>query len=139
MSFPAPDSNSDSGSSEEISEKHQGELFETAPPPWELAAQDDVALASVVFSEAPHGPYDYRIPDEMRDDLQAGMRVHVPLGRRKKPITGWCIETKQGKAAHRTLRDVAQVIDLEPLCDAPLVRLVMWMSHYYQAPIWTSL
>ena len=29
---------------------HQGELFETEPPPWELAAQDDVALASIVFS-----------------------------------------------------------------------------------------
>ena len=150
MSSPFPDPNSDNGNSEFGSsgdgdpltpqsivspkEKQQGELFETAPPPWELAAQDDVALASVVFSEAPHGPYDYRIPDEMRDELQAGMRVQVPLGRRKKPITGWCIETKQGKAAHRTLRDVAQVIDIEPLCDPPLVRLVLWMSHYYQAP-----
>lgn len=114
--------------------QQQGELFETAPPPWELAAQDDVALASVVFSEAPHGPYDYRIPDSMRDDLVAGMRVKVPLGRRKKPIIGWCTETKQGKAAHRSMRDIAELLDDEPLCDAPLVRLVLWMSHYYQAP-----
>ena len=137
--FPsAPDPNSNDGGMNEQGERptgsHQGELFETQPPPWELAAQDDVALASVVFSEAPHGPYDYRIPDDMREDLQPGMRVRVPLGRRKKPIAGWCIETKQGKASHRGLRDVAQVVDGEPLCDAALVRLVMWMSHYYQAP-----
>ena len=124
----------ESQSQQDHSNQHQGELFETEPPPWELADQDDVALASVVFSEAPHGPYDYRIPDEMRDELQPGMRVKVPLGRRKKPITAWCTETKQGKAVHRTLRDVAELIDDEPLCDPPLVRLVLWMSHYYQAP-----
>jgi primosomal protein N' (replication factor Y) len=113
---------------------HQVELFETRPPPWELAVQDDVAVASVVFSEAPYGPYDYRIPDSMRDDLKAGMRVRVPLGKRRKPITGWCTEIKLGSSVQRSLRDVAEVIDDEPLCDPPLVRLVMWMSHYYQAP-----
>lgn len=113
----------------------QGELFETAPPPWELAAQDDVAIAKIVFSEEPHGPYDYRIPESMRDDLEAGMRVRVPLGRRKKLTTAWCIETSFGTPASRRLKDVAELVDTEPLCDAPLVRLVMWMSHYYQAPI----
>ncbi|KAA1260758.1 Primosomal protein N' [Rubripirellula obstinata] len=112
----------------------QEELFETAPPPWELAVQDDVATATIVFSEAPHGPYDYRIPDEMRDDLKPGMRVKVPLGHRKKAMIGWCTETKMGSSASRTLRDVSEVLDDDPLCDAHLVRLVMWMSHYYQAP-----
>lgn len=119
--------------SRQADSKHQGELFETAPPPWELAAMEDVAIAKVVFSEAPHGPYDYRIPESMRDDLEPGMRIKVPLGRRKKPTTGWCIEINIGAAA-RTLKDVAEIIDQEPLCDPPLVRLVMWMSHYYQAP-----
>lgn len=113
---------------------HQVELFETKPPPWELAVDDDVAVAAVVFSEAPHGPYDYRIPDDMRAKLQPGMRVKVPLGRRKRPISGWCIETKMGSSAQRSLRDVSDLLDEEPLCDPPLVRLVTWMSHYYQAP-----
>ncbi len=113
---------------------HQGELFETAPPPWELAAEDDVAIASIVFSEAPYGPYDYRIPDELRDTLHPGMRVRVPLGRRRKLITGWCIETQFGSAASRSLRDVVEILDEQPLCDRPLVRLVLWMSQYYLAP-----
>ena len=112
----------------------QGELFETEPPPWELAAEDDVALASIVFSEAPHGPYDYRIPDSLREILQPAMRVRVPLGRRKKLTLGWCTEVKNGASVHRTLRDIAEVVDDEPLCDPPLVRLVLWISHYYQAP-----
>jgi primosomal protein N' (replication factor Y) len=113
---------------------HQVELFETATPPWELSAQDDVAVASVVFSEAPHGPYDYRIPDAMRDSLKPGMRVQVPLGKRRRPITGWCTQTSLASSAERSLRDVAAVLDEQPLCDSSLVRLVMWMSHYYQAP-----
>ena len=116
----------------------QVELFETAPPPWELAAADDVAVAKIVFSESPHGPFDYKIPDAERDRLQPGMRVRVPLGKRKRPMTGWCIETKIGSEAGKlgagTLREVAEVMDDAPLCDAALVRLVMWMSRYYLCP-----
>ncbi|TWU59316.1 Primosomal protein N' [Rubripirellula tenax] len=137
MSGPVPDEYDvppDRESAKSKADSAQGELFETAPPPWELAAEDDVATARVVFSEAPHGPYDYRIPEDMRDRLEAGMRVKVPLGRRRKATTGWCIECKLGSSASRTLKDVAEVVDHAPLCDPPLVRLVLWMSHYYQAP-----
>ena len=112
----------------------QGQLFETEPPPWDLAADEDVAVASVVFRDAPYGPYDYRIPSEMRDRLEPGMRVHVPLGKRKRPTIGWCIETKLGNASGKMLSDVGEVLDDQPLCDRPLVRLVTWMSHYYQSP-----
>jgi len=114
---------------------HQGELFETSPPPWELAAGEDIAVAQVVFSEAPYGPYDYRIPDELRADLQPGMRVHVPLGRRKRPTVGWCTQVQIGSSSGRSLRDVAEILDQQALCDAHLVRLVQWISHYYQAPL----
>ncbi|QEG02462.1 Primosomal protein N' [Stieleria maiorica] len=115
-------------------EATQGQLFETDPPPWELAVEEDVAVASVVFRDAPYGPYDYRIPAEMRDQLHPGMRVHVPLGRRKRPTVGWCIETKIGSQSGKSLSDVAEILDDAPLCDRPLVRLVTWMSHYYQSP-----
>lgn len=112
----------------------QGQLFDTDPPPWEIEVEQDVAVASVVFRDAPYGPYDYRIPVEMRQQLQPGMRVHVPLARRKRPTIGWCIDVKIGTESGKRLSDVAEVIDQEPLCDRPLVRLVTWMSHYYQSP-----
>ena len=112
----------------------QAELFETAPPPWELADADDVAVAKIVFSESPHGPFDYRIPDADRDRLAPGMRVAVPLGHRKKPMIGWCIETQIGSRNAASLRDIAKILDHAPLCDPALVRLVMWMSRYYIVP-----
>ena len=113
---------------------HQVELFETHLPPWELAAETSVATATVVFSEAPFGPYDYRIPDSLRETLQIGMRVRVPLGKRRKPITGWCTQINLASTNQRSLRDIAELVDEIPLCDPSLVRLVLWMSHYYQAP-----
>ncbi len=119
---------SSSGPSQQI------ELFETQPPPWELNQGEDTATAQIVFSEAPHGPYDYEIPAEMRDQIEPGMRVRVPLGRRKKLLGGWCISTQFDAKSSPGLRPIAELVDDEPLCDASLVRLVLWMSHYYQAP-----
>ncbi len=126
--------NKSSPSEPDREEAAQVELFETDPPPWELTVQDDVMLASIVFARSPHGPYDYRIPDVLLDELKPGMRVAVPLGHRKKPTPGWCVGVKKGTALHHKLRDVAECLDDSPLCDTALVRLVMWMSHYYQVP-----
>ena len=113
---------------------HQVELFETDLPPWELEAETSVAAATIVFSEAPYGPYDYRIPDALRETLQIGMRVKVPLGNRRKLITGWCTQIDLASSSQRSLRDIAELVDKIPLCDPSLVRLVLWMSHYYLAP-----
>ncbi|CAN0260642.1 unnamed protein product, partial [Hapterophycus canaliculatus] len=132
--LPTGNAFSENPSGEDHSSGEQTELFETNPPPWELTVEDDVMLASIVFSKSPHGPYDYRIPDNLREDLKPGMRVGVPLGHRKKSTPGWCVGIKEGSSAHRKLRDVAELYDESPLCDAALVRLVMWMSHYYQVP-----
>ena len=116
------------------SKAQQADLFELEPPPWEIASQEATAVATVVFSEAPHGPYDYRIPESFLNELQPGMRVRVPLGKRRKSMIGWCTRVELGIKVQRTLRDLQEILDSEPLCDASLVRLVLWMSHYYQAP-----
>jgi len=115
-------------------ENEQPELFETQPPPWELVDAEEIMTASIVFADAPHGPYDYKIPTLLRDQVQAGKRVRVPLGKRKQPLTGWCIETKQKTARGEVYRDVIDVLDAAPLCDDSLVKLVLWISHYYQTP-----
>ncbi len=116
------------------SKAQQTDLFELEPPPWELESQEETAIATVVFSEAPHGPYDYRIPESLLAELQPGMRVRVPLGKRRKSMIGWCTQVELGIKVSRPLRDLEEILDPEPLCDASLVRLVLWMSHYYQAP-----
>lgn len=66
--------------------------------------------------------------------MSAGMRVRVPLGRRKKLTTAWCIETTIGSNLAGSLREIAEVMDTAPLCDRALIRLVIWMSRYYLVP-----
>ena len=39
-------------------DKRQQALFEREPAPWEFDAQAERLLASVVFAETPHGPFD---------------------------------------------------------------------------------
>ncbi len=101
------------------SKAQQADLFELEPPPWELESQEDADIATVVFSESPHGPYDYRVPDSFRGQLQAGMRVRVPLGKRRKSMIAWCTQVELGTMAKRPLRDILEIVDTEPLCDAP--------------------
>ncbi len=129
------DADQEAAKKDDGAKAQQAELFETEPPPWELTVEDDIAVGRIVFSEAPYGPYDYQIPEAEREHLKPGMRVRVPLGKRRHPMMGWCIETRIGyKGKRGSLREIVEVLDDEPLCDPALVRLVLWISHYYQAP-----
>jgi primosomal protein N' (replication factor Y) len=49
-------------------------------------------------------------------------------------MLGWCTKVQTEANSNRKLRAISDVIDDQPLCDDSLVRLVLWMSHYYQAP-----
>lgn len=112
----------------------QGELFELDAPPWEVEADDVTVAAEVVFAENPYGPFHYRVPPQMIDQLSAGMRVRVPLGRGNRSVLGWCTQVATGIRPARSMKDVAEVVDDQPLCSEKMVKLVLGMSHYYQAP-----
>lgn len=111
----------------------QGELFETNPPPWELPQAQRGTTAVVVFAEAPFGPYDYVVPEPLRGEVAVGCRLRVPLGHRRQTLIGWCIDVKSDQPLSRRHRELIAALDPQPLCDAHLVQLVMWISHYYQA------
>ena len=64
-----------------MSEHRQGELFPEDLAPWEADAQSLTLVAHVVFAEAPHGPYSYRIPDAMAESLNRKLeRMAYALG-----------------------------------------------------------
>lgn len=128
---------STSGQSERIHSEpqaQQADLFDLSPPPWEMPSEDPIHIASVVFSEAPFGPYDYAVKGTDRRIIKPGMRVKVPLGNRRHPMVAWCTNVETQEKTGRKLREISEVLDEKPLCDDALVRLVLWMSHYYQAP-----
>ncbi len=117
-----------------MTDRHQQNLFEVDAPPWEVDDQDDRFVASVVFPEAPYGPFDYAVPDRLCADVIAGVRVHVPLGRGNRARQGYCVSA-QYQASQRSLKDVRGVIDPRPLFGPSLLKLTEWMADYYLCPL----
>ncbi len=114
---------------------HQPELFATDVPPWELDAQSECRAARVVFSEAPYGPLDYRVPDNLLADVQVGVRLKVPLGKSNREMLGYCVSVETIKQSPDALKPVTEVVDAEPLCTPRVLELLQWMSRYYIAPL----
>lgn len=113
----------------------QQELFDMDLPPWELDAQSECRAAKIVFSEPPHGPLHYRIPEEWTEQVQPGCRVKVPLGRGNREMLGYCIAVETIPQAPESLKPISELVDLEPLCTSKVLELLHWMSRYYLAPL----
>lgn len=122
-------------------ERQRG-LFDGEAEPWLRDAAADFAVARVVFAEAPFGPYDYRVPDSLREQVRLGVRVEVPLGRGGRRMQAYCIEVLTGDQLpeafdrHR-LKEVVGVLDERPLLDAAAIRLASWMADRYITPLGT--
>ncbi len=113
----------------------QGELFSSDIPPWELDAASEVPSVSVVFPEAPFGPYDYRIPDELSGQIKPSMRVVVPLGKGNREIVGYVVSVQIAIQHSSTLKPIIRLVDHEPLCTGQIIELIRWMSLYYLVPL----
>jgi len=111
----------------------QGDLFDREVPPWEVDAECQCWAASVVFSEPPHGPFSYRIDEQLQGNLQPGMRVRVPLGRGNRSVSGYCIEVSMVSQHPDSLKPILEIEDSQPLCSTHLLKLMKWMSDDYLA------
>ncbi|MEE2844665.1 MAG: hypothetical protein VX761_09180, partial [Planctomycetota bacterium] len=113
--------------------------------PWVRDALQDHSIATVVFAEVPWGPFDYLIPNELQDLVQAGRRVQVPLGRGNRQVTGYCVavqhagadqpdtKTLNEKGRSYKLKSITNVIDGFTLLSAEMLELTKWMADYYIA------
>ena len=113
----------------------QGELFSNELAPWEIDSAAETPCASVAFPEAPFGPYDYRIPDELGGLIKPAMRVVVPLGKGNREIVGYTIAVHISQYPRELIKPILRAIDPEPLCNANLLQLIQWMSRYYLVPL----
>ncbi len=125
--------------------KNQQSLFDAEPPEWELDAQTNLLVASVVMPKGPTKQvtdvYDYLVPDQFADKsdikalAEAGRRVRVPFGRGNRSVVGYCVgvETKQVVSSKR-LKEISAVVDVTSLITPTMLRLTKWMAEYYLTP-----
>ena len=93
--------------------------------------------ALVILDRAtPHstGELTYAIPETLRDTLQIGHGVLVPVGRQWATgyVSGW---TKDLDFDASQLKPIQKLLAPQPLFDADALQVARWMSAYYHAPL----
>lgn len=83
-------------------------------------------LVTVAVPLPVHGAFTYRAPD----GLPVGASVMVPFGPRA--VNGWIVGSGQ---PFDTLKDIAEVLDVEPAFDAQQLAFYRWIADYYLAPL----
>ncbi len=108
----------------------QQHLFDLEPEPWQQDDQAETLVATVVLRDGPSQQLDYSVPDELRDQIAAGCRVKVPLGRGNRSVVGYCVRL-ENRMAGRPLKPIGEVIDRRSLLSTAMLRLTEWIADYY--------
>lgn len=115
--------------------QQQRDLFDKQPSQWELDDRREICVGRVVFAEFPFGPYDYEVPDSLREQLQPGMRVQAPLGRGDRKRVGYCVQLSNSLDTPRRLKSIIRALDPQSLLSPALLDLTHWMSEHYLCPL----
>ena len=78
------------------------------------------------------GTFSYNVPEQMVPRARVGCRVQVPFNNRKVP--GYILE-KISPDQDKPLKEILDVLDMEPLFNKKMVPLFEWMAEYYAHPI----
>ncbi|WP_124727667.1 primosomal protein N' [Staphylospora marina] len=79
--------------------------------------------------------FDYLVPDELAPVVEAGSRVQVEFGTRKR--VGYVVGLKRGSRTTR-LKEILDVMDLLPPLTPELVRLGLYMAEEYVCRVITA-
>jgi primosomal protein N' (replication factor Y) len=118
----------------------QQNLFDTAPPEWEVDKHEQRLVATVVLPTGARGVYDYLVPENFcnsgrRDQqLEPGRRVSVPFGRGNRQVQGYCVGLATKAVDPQRLKEIAAVVDAATLLSPAMLRLTQWMADYYLCP-----
>ncbi|MFN7940613.1 MAG: primosomal protein N' [Thermoanaerobaculia bacterium] len=78
-------------------------------------------------------PLTYELPADLAPFARVGVRVRVPLGKRR--AIGWLVDLAVEPPAGIALKPIEAVLDLEPLLPSDLLELARFVADYYLAPL----
>lgn len=77
-------------------------------------------------------PFQYKIPERLRGQIEAGTCVEVPFGVGNKPLKGYVIEvTDKAEFAVDKLKEIRRVTEGAVSVEANAIRLAWWMKTNY--------
>ena len=112
----------------------QRSLFNPEPEPWEADDQAEQLVAGIVLATGPAQEFDYLVPDALRDLIEPGRRVLVPLGKGNRQVQGYCVRVESRLGGSRPLKPLAEVVDRRSLLSPAMLRLTRWIADYYLCP-----
>jgi len=83
--------------------------------------------ADIVFPIPLDKSFLYKIPESLTT-LKIGARVKVPFGNVSK--IGYCVGFQESSSLP-AIKEIAEVIDAEPLLTGPMLKLCRWIADYY--------
>lgn len=84
--------------------------------------------AKIVVGLAVSGPFDYIVPEAIKEKIKVGVRVWVSFGTRR--IVGYVVGLAK-KSGVKNLKPVLELIDEQPLLTEKLLLLTKWIADYY--------
>jgi primosomal protein N' (replication factor Y) (superfamily II helicase) len=89
-------------------------------------------FARIVIPTPLKEPLIYEVPDSLWEQIGPGMRVLIPLGKRK--VTGVVLELLRETVVLET-RAILALLDERPILDTALLQLSQWVAQYYLATL----
>jgi primosomal protein N' (replication factor Y) (superfamily II helicase) len=89
-------------------------------------------FARVIIPSPVKEPLTYAVPAALREDLAVGMRVLIPLGKRK--VIGIVYELLASTSV-ANIREIIATQDERAVLDPELIRLCEWIAQYYVASL----
>lgn len=77
-------------------------------------------------------PFQYRIPQNLRNQVEAGMEVTIPFGKGNQTRNGYVIEiTEKASYDQDKLKDILEIQVDRMSVETDLIRLAVWMKDRY--------
>lgn len=96
------------------------------------SANKGLAGLRVAVAVPVKGTFTYTVPDNLAGWVRAGCRVLVPF--KGRHVTGYVLDMA-GEPAERPVKDIIDILDLEPVFLPRMVPFLEWISTYYLCPI----
>ncbi len=100
----------------------------------------ELKVAKIAVSGVPFRldrPYDYLVPDSLAERVRPGVRVEVPFGRANRATEGIVLALAP-ESDFEKLKNVTAALDAEPLLDAGMLSLAMWMHERFFCTVYEA-
>lgn len=83
-------------------------------------------------------PFEYLLPDNLRESAAPGKRVVVPFGNGNRRTEGIILSVQESPSTDRTLKTVDSILDAESVLSAEMLSLALWMRQRFFCTVYEA-